>query len=64
MKEEKKELKPDQEKTVNGGTAAAISVWTCPECGSNDVKVTYITTRDGKRIPTGLHCNSCGNTWK
>ena len=64
MEEEKKEIKPEQEKTVSGGAAALPNIFVCPECGSNNVSVTYIFTRDGKRIPTGLKCRNCGNEWK
>ena len=64
MGEEKKEINPNQEKTVSGGAAALPNIFTCPECGSNEVSVTYIYTKEGKRIPTGLRCRSCGHTWK
>ena len=64
MEEEKKEIKSDQEGKVSGGAAEIPNIWVCPKCESNDVTVTYITTRDGKRIPTGLHCHNCGNVWK
>ena len=60
-KEEGIELSDEQLATVNGGFCTSTPSYTCPKCGSKNVKTKHNENNIAEWY--GNDCQDCGNHW-